>query len=400
MINLKMHIRGKFLDAYLYAGHLFAIFDDKTVRSINLWKLVFSTGERERKPVLDLAFLQNNWLTNPQGTRLLRVGGVYNAVVRQWRKMSRRNIIAEPAPEDWQIIGNLENLHVQDFRLYGMKIIVGSRHGVFETGLEVDEGKEGVDVFGPFTRVSDIRVTGIAAKAGSLLVSAGTDGLFTGHVGWPRHTTQMLTTPVKPISFRTAWQGYNLINYRSQSDFEYLVNETKAIDKRDFRYAIGDDDGQKVSISKFAVREIPAEQWLEHSNLKLEDISYSFNSGANCFYVLRNGEIYSARIARRQKEVGTRRPILLAKGFDARSNRGVKTYSIQFGGQWLAVEYFDQVKVLMAKRWYLIDSHPAIAVRTFPASHRYGNIILVVNENGISLNSILPPEINPSKSDD
>lgn len=392
MKSIRLFIPGNFLDSYIYAGHLFAIFSDGTIRAIPLNELTANAAATQSPTLawlLKISFHRNDWLENEQSHYLLSPGGARREVARAWRKASSKGFVAEPPLENWQMIGTLPELKINDFKLYGMKVMVGSRYGVFEAGIRTDERKK-LSINNKLNKITDVPTTGVNAKGGSMVISGGVEGLFHGAIGHPTHRTILHKSGKVPISFRTAWMQFDLINYMGQKDFSYLENEVKKTKERTHLYSRTDESSEKTTITEMGKRVISGEELMPKVREGAASPIYSFNSGGSFFQILESGEVQVYAVSHRKKDHP--RVALTPRSLGSLRGRRLsfRPLSVQFGNKRTIIEMFDRVSVLEENRLEDLEKLAAISLRTFPASRRYRNLILITTETGIVMHSLLP----------
>ena len=392
MNSVRLFMPGNFLDSYIYAGHLFAIFSDGTIRALDISELLASIiSVRKADTILHkIAFQRNDWIENPQGRSFLAIRRVSGNFLAEWRRICKEDLIASPSEEKWKFIGKLPELKINDFRVYGMKVMVGARSGVFEVGIEARENKHILRASGDLRKVSDIPAIALNAKGGQMVVSAGNEGLLHGPIGYPNNRTPLSADEHVTTSLRTGWQGYDLVNYISQQDFSYFENETKKQEERPHLYSRTDEPSEKILIATFGRRIVSSAELIPQEYSNKDDLMLSFNSNNGFFQIRRDGRIQwfmTKRIRDGRLEIDPRERAL---GKIDRRGSAFRPMSAHFGRDKTVLEFFDKVRVLESGHLWTLEGGPAVSLRTFPSSRRFRNLVLITSEKGIIIHSLSP----------
>jgi len=168
------------------------------------------------------------------------------------------------------------------------------------------------------------------------------------------------------------------------------VNKTEK-NKERAAYSKFDEKSEQQRISEIAVEKIELNTLLNGSNIKYNDISYCFNNSNSgfFFFFLKDGRFITINLDKKDKDDFhfTSR----IKSLSASTNIKPLTSCIVPNG--CVIEYYDQVILYQNSGVKIIESNPAINVRTYPTSIRYRNIITVTKESEISIHSIFPEKI-------
>lgn len=383
------------LDGFIYSGHLIVVDHDHVVRTVPLREVagVLAKQDQANALVYRLAFERNDWLSNEQGRALFSDAGTRRALQRGWRSVARSEAVVQ-SELLFRPIATLTSAHLQDCRFYAMTAYFAAREGVFQAQIDFSERDDRVSFANGVERVFDLPTLSLSAKAGELVMSGGNEGLF--HAGVTRHMAglQPRKAPNAQRSVRTAWSGYDLVNYLDQKAFHYLKNTWELIGRhemRPYRFSDMDDTRERVRITSFGEDQFSAEQVLPSAFADWANVTFAQNSNEHCFLVLRDNACLALRW---RKDTADRPPHLSERPrtigrLRGGSSLGVPTNAAAFPNG-LVLEYFDQVFLLFRNRVRRIENQPAIATRTFMTSRRFRQLILVVREDGIRLHCVLP----------
>lgn len=395
MKPLKIHIDYNALDAYLYAGQLFLICKDGTLKSIPLWKLIKSNLKSkslsEEFSMFQFAFDKNNWLNNTQAELFLGINGMYTSFNKAWSKISNMEFSFTIDEDDIVTLCEIPHMPVFDFQLYGMRLFIGNRKGLFEAGISNDY-KDDIHLNEKLDKVIDSRITNISAKVGSLMLSSNSDGLFHGQLLNINERVEVGQKAIQDKSLRTDWTGYDIINYESQNNFDYLKTFYVREENRNYLYSAGDEDSKKIRIKKID-DVIPMDYLLENAHFDSSEILYSFSSPKACFFFLNNGKIFHTnwnRFHDGEKKIALRSnfqelPSLFKKEIIQKpitANTVSKDFHV--------LEYFDRVLLLQNDKVFTLEEKGVASVRTYNSSIRYRNLITTTDGEGINIFSVYP----------
>lgn len=393
MNPLKINIRCEAHDGYLYGGRLFLVCNNGTIKSVSLWSIISSNLEylNPEYHLFKLAFDRNNWTSNSQAKSIFSIPNLKKQFEKEWNRFNNIAYDFTINEDDLTILDTVEKMPIFDFRIYGMRMFLGNREGLYESGFSINGFNE-ISLNEKLDRVIDSRVTNITAKAGSLMLSSNSDGLFHGQLWSINERLKVKQRPVQEQSLRTGWSGYDLINYTAQNSFDYLKNSYERNEERKFLYSAGDEDSQKIWIDKVGDECISMEEIFVNTDIKLDDIIYSFNSSESCFMFLKNGSFvhsYLNKNNKNERDIKLRSKIHnLPKNKEHNIvNKPISTKIIPNG---CVVEYFDKVIMIQGNRKYLLEDRGITSIKTYPASIRYRNLITIFDGEKLSIHSLFP----------
>lgn len=395
--TIRVFIRGRFADAYIYGGHLFVVLENGDLQSVKMGDVASLLQSRmpEHEVPLGLALLRNEWLTNPQSASIHLSDDTRAGFEAHWQicaDASERHadsFSTERLALPWHSHFQLQGMPLHDLRFYGMRGYFGGGPGVFEAPvLSLQTTREAVPLLGRPHRIHDARCIAVSAKAGEVVLSADRDGLFHGSLwGLPRNQSLEVTQAEGCArSIRTAWRSYDILNYTTPSTFEYLENETEEWTGEHDRVPFAgpeESPERKRRISRFAAnRTAMSDVWGVPDSAEL---TFVFNSASKVFTVYRDGSLRWQTVDLGGDEVRLKQ----AHGLPSLGASRVMSACMVARG--LVLEYFSQVVLVHAGEVRVLEQAPAIAVRSFPTARRFRRIALIVREDGIALHAV-PPE--------
>lgn len=398
MKTIKFSIKVKAIDSYIYGGHLFLILQDGRIVFTEISKVI-------RKLVNDyplfenlirLSFQRNDYLSNRQGLMILGVGELKNALMKLWdRATNEIEFSIDFDLDDFEVIDNIPSMPVLDMRMYAMRMYLGCKEGLYEINLNPQDNYH-IKPSKP-ELCFGAKVTHLNAKSGEVVISANSEGLFHGSFLNNKNKLKVIEQPVAKKSIRTGWSAYDVINYEEHNSFEYFVNETTSIDNKP-KYSKFDEQSERRRITEFGKSKYGMAQLMEHSNLKIDDIAYCFNSSTSGFFFTKNGQFININLNKENKQdfYFTSRNHQLPNLDNTKKNftRPVSSSIVPKG---CVIEYFDKVVLYHNGKAKIIETSPSINVRTYPSSIRYKNLITVTKEEEISIHSIYPFDETPIK---
>jgi len=384
------------LDSYIYSGYLIIVTTDGIIKVLPLTKLFYSlyNSYNNYKTIFELALLRNDWLDNLQACCYFHSSTILNELELLWNSAYENIFECELQDDDWKSILELDEMPIYDIKAYGLKLYLASKKSLLEIPIDINKHFN-IKQLGKPHKVFDERIIFINAFSGEFTLSAGNNGLFHGSI-W-NEDSSIIVNEIKVLekSFRTMWSGYDVINYESQSKFNYIRNEVIKTDRRLYKYSNIDEIPYKKRISKFFVEQIGMAQFIDNEELPINEISYCFNTGHSLFYVMNNGKYFWSNISKSDKDNIHQSRIIhelpqyeeFVKNNEILNFTPISASSIING---TVLELYDKTLLYHNSFVHIINDKPSISVRTFPSSKRFKRLICIVDEEGISLISVPP----------
>ena len=397
MKPIRIFLPCKCLDAYVYSGHIFAVFQDGRLRTIPLNKVfhVLCDIYPQFRGIFALAFLRNDWLLNSQAATYFYIQESFEAIKKAWQDATLEGFLVElNDTNDWTVLWEVPSMPVYDIRLYAMRIYLAHRQGIHEGQL-----LSGVDTIyhhNGLNKIFDARTINISARSGELMFSADNEGLFHGSLWNEVEKTLVDQKPYAKKSLRTGWTGFDIINYEKNSYFSYLRNEVTVRDKRPFRYSDLDELSEKKEIVQVAADTYSMDEVLQRLSFKSYDVQFCFNNSYASFFFLQDGQFLRvnwfkdsnndirlrSRVHDLPKLKDESEPNIIA-------DKPCSAITFPSGS---IVEYFDRVTLVHDNRIVELENSPVISVRTFPTSKRFKRLICITREDGIALHTVFPTD--------
>ena len=392
MKTIRIHIKGDFQDGYIYGGQLFLIENNGNINCVTLWDVISKNlnHDSDEYSFFKLVFSQNNWLLNEQGSTLLKINEFKESFNKLWKRYSKIEYSFDLETNNQKLLHTLDTTPTLDFKIYGMRMFVGNRNGLYEAGFSIDDSNN-VSLNEGISRVFDAKVTNLSAKSGSVMISSNYDGLYHGQMIGIGERLKVKNQSIYGKSFRSGWSGYDVVNYESQKNLNYLTSEFSRTEDR--RYLFKDEaETRKISIDVVGKEIYGLNELLGNSKLNEDKIVFSFNSAAYCFFLLDNGnfEAFSFRKDLRDSPVKlSTKAFQLPKGI-TNKNKVLRPISSKNVPNGCVIEYFDQVILIHNNERIVLENRPVISIKTYPGSIRYKNIITIFDGDGVAIHSMYP----------
>lgn len=388
------------LDAYMYGGNIFAITNDGDLKSLPLTEIfnyIVHDKSLTFRSLLEIALLRNDWFENAQAKNYLRMNELTNTFKNIWDESFSSTIFFNAEYEPWEHLSDLKSLPVYDFIAYAYKLFIGTSKGLFTVPLSFSKSFSPSVISKPH-KSFDAKVLNISARSGELAISSGRDGLFHGSL-WNDKDITIPDKQYQPISFRTNWTSYDLMNYDSAQNFSYIHNDVQKVNKRPFQYFEADDDNTKMKIIKFASSVTPKEKFLPARIKEVEDIVYVHNSTKSIFIYTSSGKILVSNFVKNFDDYHASRKFYYLNTPEIDKKHAQKIITVLSLPHGNVTEYLECVKATLNGRHIDMLDFPVISTRTFPRSRRYRRISLIVEPEGIHIFSFFPSdyEINLTK---
>jgi hypothetical protein len=391
--SIKISIKITAKECYLYLGQLFFVDKNNVFSSIEIFHIVRELESHfpQYAKFLRLAFLRNDYLYNKQGKFFWEIPDVKNTFIRMWETISYdRELIFEIPEEMINKLIEIPVATIYDIKMYGMRSFIGTKSGLYESSIIMDNNK--TTLTAP-QRVFDCKVINIQAKSGSIFASSNSEGLFYGELNGASQM-RMRDKPIAAKSIRTNWSNYDLFNYSDNSDFIYIDNEVTRENKPPL-YSWVDENKERYKFSRIAQDKVSKETLLERSKIEGDKIIYSFNSASVGFFFLNDGSFVTNGLDKKEGKVRfTSRNNIWNQ---ANTNELNKPLSSHITPNGCMVEYHNNLILYQNGQNIYLENEPCVAIKSYPASLRYKNVISVLKDDHISLHALFPFARNYAK---
>ena len=390
MKTIKLNFDIKAFDCYLYGGNIYFVMQNGSIMYASYPKIISRLAREYGDvdfPFLKVAFLRNEYYHSQQAKTLLKIPGMKEVLNFNWRKLSEKeyNLAYEDIKDLLLPLCEWESIPL-DMRIYGMKMFLGCRDGLYEIAIDEDKRNEKLH------RCFDSKVTCVNAKYGELVVSADTEGLYAASIDMENGTETRVNenSPIEPRSLRTIWADTDIFNYFGKEKFSYISNEYQSVPPKKDRYW---EHRESKRITRFAASKQSMDSVMEKNDLKREDIGYCFNSSNNAYVFLTDGTLRIFSLKGKQNEVGESWHEIELSKFSRKGLNGslidfgrvISAFSIPKGN---VMEFYDKVLLLKDGHSYIIEEEPAIRTRSFMSSIRYQDILSVTKEEMVTLHAL------------
>ncbi len=391
MSTIRFSIKVKALDCYIYAGRLFLILQEGKLVCCSYDKIIGYLKEKypDLKPLITLAFQQCSYLNSDAAKAILGVKEVMDALYGVWDYAANTidfSIEYKDIEREFSDLGIVPSMPILDIKMYNKHVYLGSKDGLFEFLFDEINSFDGPKIKKGF----DERIVHIDAKFDTVVLSAGSRGLFTGSVPSVK-TTKIVEKEVMNKSLRSSWSSFNIMNYDRGDEFTFLVNEVKKLnlkDRRRTRYD-GQESYEIVSVGK---EQIGMDKLMgpimKRQKINMDDVIYCFNSHQSGYFLTKSGALFQLNLLSKKDDdyyysssILREYPIIK----DVNVERPVSASILPNG---CAIEYFDNVVLYQNSKSSVIEKTPSITVRSFVNSYRYKNIVAVTKEDECTFHSV------------
>jgi hypothetical protein len=393
--TVEFKIRANLIDCYLYAGYLFLIMSNGRITYVSYRRVIHRLKERypQFAGLIDLIFLHNEYSKSLAGKILLGIQEIKNETKKLWFRASKEIDFSldfaeiEPYCEE---VGEWQSMPL-DIRMYAMRLFLGTKEGLFESCLNMDE--KGYKLH-PTTidKVFDAKVINLNAKNGSLVISADKDGLFGAEIFEGSQRTGVDEKAItSKRSLRTAWASVcDLMNYESSKSFEYIRNQSSIIvkqPKKEFRYG---DNVEKKRIVSFGESIYDMDSLLRVVDFNKDDIEYCFDSTTTGFFILKDGSFVNVKF---RNESGFAEVYFSSSTYSIQQKLYKKKQSKKVLSSCLipdgcVVEYFDRVVLYQKGKAYTLAEKQVNNVRSYIGSRNYRDIVSIISNEEVAFHSV------------
>lgn len=391
MSTIRFSINVKALDCYIYAGKLFLILQDGRLVCCSYDNIIGYLKHKypDLKPLITLAFQQYSYLHSHAAKAILGVKEVMDALHKVWDYAANTIDFAidfTDIENEFMDLGLVPSMPVLDIKMYNKHVYLGCKGGLYEFLYDEIGGFNGPKIKKGF----DEKIVHVDAKFDTVVLSAGSRGLFTGRVA-SADTTKVVEKEVMDKSFRSAWSTYNIMNYDKGNGFTCLVNEVKSLDLKDRRRTRydGQESYEIVTVGK---EQIGMEQLMEpimkKKRINMDDIIYCFNSHQSGYFLTKSGLLYQLNILSKSDAAYYYSTNILREYPNVENLKGGRPVSASILPNGCVIEYFDNVVLYQNNNSSVIETTPSITVRSFVNSYRYKNIVAATKENECTFHSV------------
>jgi hypothetical protein len=380
---IKLFLPGKFEDAYVYMSKLIILTENFELRVCDLNEIARHLEDSLEgiTPIPRIMFSHNEWLTRAVFRALMKNEEIAKPLLQTFDRF--------PQPffnlsEDF--LSAEQNLGIQaqvplDILIYNGRFYMGSNTGLYYQDIEWK--RKGAEIKGNLHKRHDASCIGITAGYGSINASCGGDGLFSSidEFGWTGRASSKMKQ-VADKSLKTAWLGYNLVNYPTFTHPLLLQNSRQKLKSTVGSFEQDSAVLTEIGKARFDINSFLGEitkDLFHQQGITQDFIQYEFNSNKSLFLQTINGHLYTFTI---QQENGGDPEVSLQRTSTGAGDRILSAMPVRSG---IVVETYDQVKVFSNGKWYVILDSAALSVRTFSRSKRFRDLVAITTEEGVFL---------------
>lgn len=390
MKTLKFSINVKAVDCYIYSGYLFLALEDGNLGYIPMCRIMCRLNEKypEFQSLLRMAFERNDYFSNETGKTFLGIPQVMDALKKLWILASKKmefSVDFKELEDDFNIIDKIPSFPILDIKMYAMTLFVGCKDGLYESPLNVKDNKYSINP-SHLRRKFDAKVVGLNASCGSVVVSAGEDGLFFGPFEMDKGIT-MNEHAVEDVSYRTSWSSTDIVNYKSASYFDYLISNVERYEDKPL-FSKFDERYERKRIVKINDYKYEQDKLLGAEQFAADDILYAFNGTSSSFVITRDG-FYNMNFVKDANDIHLSSKVNELSLFGKR-RKAEKPISASVVPAGCVIEFFDNIVAVRGNRVVELEKEPAYSVRTYMNSYRYRNLVSVTKQDCVSIHSLNP----------
>ena len=390
MKTLRFSINAKAVDCYIYGGYLFLALEDGNLGYIPMSRVMHRLKEKypEFLSLLRMAFERNDYFSNETGKTYLGISEVMQALKKLWvyaSEMIDFSVDFAELEDDFIVIDKIPSFPILDIKMYAMTLFVGCKDGLFESLLHVQDDRYSINPT-HLCKKFDAKVVWLNASCGSVVVSAGQDGLFFGPFEMDEGIT-MNEQAVEDISYRTSWSSTDIVNYKSSSYFDYLTSQVEKYEAKP-RFSKFDERTERKRIVKINERKFGQDELLGSEQFAVDDILYAFNGSSSSFVLTKDG-FFNMNFVKKENDVHLSSRVNELSLFD-KKRKVEKPISASVVPAGCVIEFFDKIVAIRDNQVVELEKEPAYSVRSYMNSVRYRNLVSVTKQDSVSIHSLDP----------
>ncbi|WP_294187579.1 hypothetical protein [uncultured Sphingobacterium sp.] len=382
MKPISIRILNDFSDSFFYMGKLFVLTEDKQLKFIDndkIFKEYLQNGNALINHWLKKIFFNNDTLPNYQDFRNEANGA--NEFNSFWGMMENQKIEFHIKDDHLTFICDIPENESLDFIIYAERAYLANRDGLFECRLNIN-GENVTSTPDGFQRVFDSKSIYLNPRAGKVLVSTKSDGLFAGSIENQNDNLNINENHLSPNSIRASWAEYNFVNYKSSTEGDFFLNETEEIAIDGINFTVDDGSSQNRKIKEIGKEQISLSDMFT-TRTKREKLIFSFNSLSNSFNISETGHIYYNKLDKNA-------PINILTGITLDLKRLGYPLSAHTVARGTIYEFFNQVTLVRNGIIETVSEIECKQIRTFASSKWFKNTIMALSEEYLEIHSIHP----------
>lgn len=390
MRTFRFSINVKAVDSYLYGGYLFLALEDGALGYVPMSRIMHRLKERYPKftSLLRLAFERNDFFSNETGKTFLGIPEVMEVMIKLWAFASENVDFCldfDELKDDFYVIDYIKSFPILDLKMYAMTLFVGCKDGLLESRLNLGDDNYSIAP-GKFRKKFDAKIVGLNACCGSIVVSAGKDGLFFGPFDIDEGVV-VRERPVDDASYRTGWSSTDIVNYKSSSDFEYLTSIVEKFKDKPL-FSKYDERSERKRIVQIGEQKYGMRQLFKAGIIDINDIVYAFNGSSSSFVLTKQG-LYNLSFIKTQDDIHLSQRVYELSLFD-KNRKFEKPISASVVPAGCVIEFYDEVVAVKNNQVIELETEPAYSVRTYMNSFRYRNMVGVTKQDVMTIHSLDP----------
>lgn len=390
MRTLRFSINVKAVDSYLYGGYLFLALEDGALGYVPMSRIMHRLKERYPMftSLLRLAFERNDFFSNETGKTFLGIPEVMEVMMKLWVFASENvdfSLDFEELKDDFCVIDYIKSFPILDLKMYAMTLFVGCKDGLLESRLNLGNDYYSITPC-KFEKKFDAKIVGLNACCGSIVVSAGKDGMFFGPFDMDEGVI-VRERPVDNVSYRTGWSSTDIVNYRSSSDFEYLTNVVEKYEDKPL-FSKYDERSERKRIVELGEQKYGMRQLFKADIIDINDIVYAFNGSSSSFVLTKQG-LFNMSFVKAQDDIHLSQRVFELSLFD-KNRKFEKPISASVVPAGCVIEFYDEVVAVKNNQVIELETEPAYSVRTYMNSFRYRNMVGVTKQDVMTIHSLDP----------
>lgn len=390
MKTLRFSIHVKAVDSYIYGGYLFLVMEDGYLGYVPMSRIMHQLKNKypEFQSLLKMAFERNDYFSNDTGKTYLGIDMVMTALKKLWLFAAEKiefSLDFADIEDDFCVIDKLPSFPLLDIKMYAMTMFLGCKDGMFESHLNIQDDNYSINP-SQLRKKFDAKVYDLNASCGSIVISAGEDGLFFGPFDMDEGVT-IEERPAENISYRTSWSSTDIVNYKSSSYFDYLSNQVEKFEDKP-RFSKFDERSERKRIVKLNERKICLDTLLSAKQFSEDNIIYAFNGSASSFVLTKEG-FYNMNFVKVENGVHLSSRVNELSLFN-KKRKFEKPISASVVPAGCVIEFFDSVVAVRNNQVLELEKEPAYSVRTYMNSVRYRNLVSVTMQDEVSIHSLDP----------
>jgi hypothetical protein len=385
---ISLSFPGRFEDAFLYMGQLFAITENRSVCIYDMHRIARNLEEDDI--LLDAPthlFCRNDLLTDESFKKRLRDESTKSGFINAINYLETESVQITPEyghPVEWDL--EIPASIILDLNIYNRRAYIGTNEGLYHLDLDIENI---VPIAQPKKRM-DAKCVHTTAKYGTINASCGSEGWFSFLDDFSLGINNVAKEKYNPAySLRTNWLGFDVVNYSTRVSPSLLSSVVSNSSKEISEFECDSEQKGKI-VTDINDKEMELDGLFSHLNsyekFSLDNIQFVSNSSSALFINTYDSGLFALGLNETHS-------FKYKNKYEGLNETVSSLHTIKIAGGGTIFETERNILLFAKKKFIPIFNDEVISIRTFPSSLHYNNMISITTSDEILLISIFDDDM-------